>query len=165
MNEIWKTIPRFNGYYEASNLGNIRSLYYNGGLRKKPKNRILRHRKDDYVDINIFGKKYLVHILVWEAFNGVIPDGYECNHINQVRHDNRLDNLNLLTRKENINWGDGNLRRSKTILQYSLDGTFIKKWDSQLDIQRCLGISQTNISACCNGRRATSHGFIWHFDK
>ena len=45
----------------------------------------------------------LVHRLIWETFIGEIPDGYEIDHINTIRTDNRLDNLRLVTHKENCN--------------------------------------------------------------
>ena len=44
-----------------------------------------------------------VHRLVWETFNGVIPDGYQIDHINTIRDDNRLENLRCVTRKDNMN--------------------------------------------------------------
>lgn len=55
---------------------------------------------------NIKCKK--LHRLVWETFNGPIPDGYEINHKNEIRNDNRLENLELLTHKENLNYGNHN---------------------------------------------------------
>lgn len=55
----------------------------------------------DYVSIG--GKAKLLHRLMWESFNGEIPDGMEIDHINTIRTDNRLDNLRLATPKENRN--------------------------------------------------------------
>lgn len=62
---------------------------------------------------------YQVHRLVWEAFNGKIPDGMQVNHINEIKDDNRLENLNLMTQKENINYGTA-LDRGAKKLTYSL---------------------------------------------
>lgn len=167
MIEIWKAIPSLNGWYEASNLGNIRSLYYNGGKRKKPRIRILRKRKDEYLDVHIFKKHYLVHLLVWEAFNGPIPKGMEVNHINEIRWDNRIDNLNLLTRKENINWGTGNEKRSKKIYEYNAEGILVKEWKSQIEAAKELNIAQGSISNNAHGktRFCTDKNGIKHYFK
>lgn len=163
-NEIWKDILGWEGRYQASNLGNIRSLCYNGGFRKTPKNLVLRMRKDGYTDVNLgCNCKKIVHILVWEAFNGPIPEGYEINHVNCIRHDNRIENLSLLTHYENTKWDHADWKRGKEILQYTLDGRFLGKWHSQKEIERYLGFSQKSISSCCTGRTKTSNGFIWKF--
>ena len=52
---------------------------------------------------------------------------------------------------------------SKKIIQYSKNGVFIKEWDSQMNVTRELGFSNSNISSCCNGALKTSSGFIWKF--
>ena len=55
----------------------------------------------DYLQVKINGKLYLVHRLVAEAFIGPIPEGYEVDHINRCRSDNRVDNLRIVTRSKN----------------------------------------------------------------
>lgn len=60
-------------------------------------------RKNGYCCVTVNYKTFYVHRLVWEAFNGEIPDGYEIDHKNTVRTDNRLENLRLTTPKENRN--------------------------------------------------------------
>lgn len=56
---------------------------------------------------------------------------------------------------------------SKVVYQYDLLGNFIKKWDCISDVQRCLNIIVTHITACCNGRQKTAGGYIWkrQFDE
>lgn len=110
--EIWKPVVGYEGLYEVSSEGRVRSLNY------KKQNRIQvlvqnYSRKYPYLLLCKDGKikTHLVHRLVWEAFNGPIPDGMQVNHINEVKTDNRLENLNLMTPKENINWGTGIERR------------------------------------------------------
>lgn len=61
------------------------------------------HQKNGYDYVSIDGKSKLLHRLMWETFNGEIPEGYEIDHLNTVRTDNRLENLRLTTPKENRN--------------------------------------------------------------
>lgn len=59
--------------------------------------------KNGYMHISINGKQVLMHRFIYEAFNGEIPEGYEIDHKNTVRDDNRLENLRIATPKENRN--------------------------------------------------------------
>lgn len=54
-----------------------------------------------YVRVNMPGKKYWVHRIIWEMHNGAIPEGMQIDHINHVRNDNRIENLRLVTIQEN----------------------------------------------------------------
>ena len=64
-----------------------------------------RKRKDGYLDVRVQTKlnHALVHRVIWETFVGEIPEGYQLDHINTVRDDNRLENLRVVTKKENMN--------------------------------------------------------------
>lgn len=120
--EIWKNIPGFEGYYQASNLGRVRSLdrkvrgkYGNIAVKK---GKILKPNKKRYgqVCLIVDGVRFypLVSHLVYSAFYGPIPEGMQVNHIDENPENNRLDNLNLMTPKENTNWGTGIRRRAAT---------------------------------------------------
>ena len=61
------------------------------------------HTTYGYKVINFNGRTYQASHIIWEAFNGEIPDGMEIDHINTVRNDNRLENLRVVTHKENCN--------------------------------------------------------------
>lgn len=174
MEEVWKPVLGYEGLYEVSNLGMVRSIFY----KRLKNNAILSPRKvgDGYLAVNLSKNKkknsLRIHRLVWEAFNGPIPKGMQVNHINEDKTDNRLENLNLMTPKENINWGTRNERSretktngelSKTVLQYSLSGEFIRDYPSASEAGRQLEKPNSSICRCCNGKLKTAYGFIWRY--
>ena len=169
--EIWKDIKGFEGFYQASNLGRIKSLERIDALGHKRKEKILKPRitRVGYylaaLTKQSIRKDYLVHRLIYEAFNGQIPEGYEVNHINEIKSDNRLSNLNLMTHKENINYGSRTEKCSKVVLQFDLNDNFIKEYPSTHQVERELGFAQGNIVSCCNGRCKTAYGFIWRYKE
>lgn len=168
--EVWKPIPWYEGLYWVSDLGRVKSLNYNHTGKEK----ILKpgkNGKSDYLYVVLCKggerKNCYVHRLVWISFNGPIPEGYEINHINEDKQDNRLENLNLLSRKANLNWGTHNRRiseaLSKMVEQHTLDGTHICTWFSARGLERELGYDQSYISACCLGKHKTAYGYIWKY--
>ena len=183
-NEIWKDIKGFEGIYQASNMGRIKSIERfrkgkNGSL-VPVKEKILKPKisHNGYYQVALFKNSkvrfYLVHRLVFEAFNVTIPEGLQVNHINEIKSDNRLENLNLMTPKENTNWGTGiercrnqriNGKKSKTVLQFTLEDILIKEYPSTKQVERELGFSQSNICDCCNGKQKTAYGYKWKYAK
>lgn len=187
MEEIWRDIPGYEGYYQASNLGRIRSLdrvvkHRCGGTAVK-KGKVLKLQKREqfnYVKylVGLTKDKYefrIVSRLVWSAFNGPIPDGMQVNHIDENPLNNNLDNLNIMSSKENCNWGTRNKRcaknntnhpgKSKTIVQFDLYGNFIREWESEKEIKRKLNYANSNISSCCCGHRNTAYGYVWKYKE
>lgn len=167
--EIWKDIPNYEGY-QVSNLGRVKSLERIDALGHRLKEKILKPQLNSrYYQVELckqsIGKKYYVHRLVWIAFNGQIPEGLQVNHINEVKTDNRLSNLNLMTAKENTNWGSRNERISKPVLQFTLDNILVKEFLSTIQIERELGFSCGNIVNCCKGRYKTAYGYIWRYKE
>lgn len=182
--EEWRDIPNYEGFYRVSNLGRVKSLERfrkgeNDSLASV-KERILKpsiNHKGYYQVIlckQSIKKKYYVHRLVWSAFNGQIPKNMQVNHINEIKSDNRLSNLNLMTAKENCNWGTGierctkkniNGKKSKTVLQYDLQDNLIKEFPSIMQAHRELGFSQGNINKCCKGKRKTAYGYKWRYKE
>lgn len=167
MNEIWRDVPGYEGLYQVSNLGNVKSLR---------RGKILKPRKSkDYLHVVLCkdGKEteFRVNRLVCSVFNGPIPPGLEVNHINEDKSDNRLSNLNLMTHKENINWGTG-VRRSaksrkgktyneKRVAQVGPDLKLIKIHSSLKNASDSTGAFVSNISACCKNKNKFAKGFHW----
>lgn len=120
MEEIWRDIPDYEGLYQASNLGRVRSLdrevNHNYGGKALKKGTILKPHPTsyDHRQVTLY-KDTKAHYLIlarviWETFNGPIPPGLQVNHIDENPANNALSNLNLMTPKENSNWGTRNQR-------------------------------------------------------
>lgn len=111
-------------------------------------------------------KTYYVHRIVFETFSGSpIPEGMQVNHINECKTDNRFENLNLMTPKENINWGSRNKRSAKTQSKQVgafKDGKLIITFSSTNEARRN-GFDQSAVCACCNGKRKTHKGYSWRY--
>ena len=114
------------------------------------------------------GQTVLSHRVVAKAFISNPGNLPEVNHKNERKDDNNALNIEYCTHCYNINFGTRTERvtkaNSKTVYQYSLDGTFIRDWPSVTEVQRQLGYCQTPIRECCYGKYKTSHGFIWSYD-
>ena len=114
---------------------------------------------------NLKVKKYLIHRLIWETFNGQIPEGYELNHLDEIPSNNRLSNLSLVTHKENINYGTRTEKCSKPVLQFTLDDILVKEYPSTKQVERELGFGQGNIVNCCKGKVKQVYGYIWRYKE
>lgn len=174
MEEIWKTVKDYEGLYEVSNLGRVKSL-----KRKWCKGQILKgspipNPKISYLGVSLSNIERLtkyIHILVYEAFVGQIPKGYDVHHKNHNPLDNRLENLELL--KESEHCKENNEKRikrviekcSKTVMQCELDGTIVKEYCSATEASKETKIPISLISRCCNGKRKTSGGYKWKYKE
>lgn len=183
-NEIWKDILGFEGLYQVSNLGRIKSLERfrkgkNGSL-VAVKEKILKPgiSHNGYYIVCLhkqsIQKPYYIHRLVFEAFNGQIPENMQVNHINEIKADNRLENLNLMTCKENLNYGTRNERAgkvlkngkcSKSVLQFTLDNILVKEYPSIKQVERETGFANQSICACCKGKLKQAYGYKWKYAK
>lgn len=170
MEEIWKDIEGYYGLYQVSNKGNVKSLERNvkgkNGSYYTVSERMLKPRKNRYgylyVHLHKEGKIkiMLIHRLVASAF--VQNDSLfntEINHKNEIKSDNRAENLEWCDRKYNCNYGTRNERRSKKVKCIDTG----KIYPTISDVHRQFGFSQGNISQCCNGKLKSAYGCRWEY--
>ena len=111
-------------------------------------------------------KDYYIHRVVYEAVSGnPILEGMQVNHISEDKMDNAFSNLNLMTPKDNTNWGTGIERatkaRSKQVGAYKND-ELVMTFQSSMEARR-QGFNQGAVSACCRGERKTYKGYTWKY--
>ena len=171
MKEIWKDIKGYEGLYQVSNKGNVKSLNYN----RTGEERILRPWVDnnEYLRVKLYRKgnckKLLVHRLVLMAFAPINNmDKFDVNHKDENKKNNNLDNLEWCDRSYNINYGTRNQKISKPIIQ--LDPTtnkVINIYRSAMEADR-QGFHHGSIAQCCKNRY-TKHspniyrGYKWQY--
>ena len=159
-------------------------IYEDGRIWSYKRNKFLKpHTKQDgykqvFLTDNLGKRKmYMVHRVVYETFSGEpIPSNMQCNHINECKSDNRFCNINLLTPKENINYGSGiersakarkNGKRSKQVGAFNKNGELVMTFPSTAECGR-QGFCQVAVAACCRNcysREGNNvyKGFEWRY--
>jgi hypothetical protein len=187
--EIWKDIEGYEGIYQVSNFGRVRSLDHEViKMSKHGKNtvfnikgRILKGTTNwaGYKMVNIRhidGKFFprMVHRLVAKAFVPGYMEGLQVNHIDENKQNNRYDNLEWVTSKQNNNHGFHIERATahckeerKAIIQMSLNGDFVAEYPHSRDAQKATGIHRWQIRKCCENkpRYKTAGGYRWRYKE
>ena len=185
MNEVWKDIEGYEGRYQVSNLGNVKSLNYGG--HGYAKNLVPKCNNSGRLWVELFadGKKKcaLIHRLVGVAFIPN-PNNYpQINHIDENPKNNQANNLEWCTGDYNIAYylerhpicskkrkpirsrstGKYKRRLGLKIHQMDINGNLIKEWPNSRAIATETGMSDWSISECCRGKRKTAYGYIWRY--
>ena len=176
MEEIWKDIQGYEGRYQVSNMGRVRRLTlpmktptgYHCHLKAKIRKPTL-DKTTGYMRLILTDghnkKSFNVHRLVAIHFvPGYKPELF-VNHKNEIRFDNRAENLEWCTPRYNLEYSDVSNRNKKAVCQYSSDGNFLRTFDSIKEAAIVIGVRPNNISCCCRGKYKKSAGYIWRFAK
>lgn len=172
MTEIWKSIAGYEGLYEVSTEGNVRSLKFG-------KTRILKPQDNGtgYLHVKLCKdgkvKNMRVHRLVAQAFLPNPLNLETVNHKDENKANNSASNLEWMSQADNNNYGThnqqiseanvNNPKKSKPVQQFDKHGKLIATFPSIIEASRQTEISDGSICQCCNGRRKSAGGFVWRY--
>lgn len=162
--EEWKNIKGYQGLYQVSNFGRVKSLNYNKTNKEKILigGKVSRGYKRVLLSKNGKTKNFLIHRLVYTAFVGNVQDGFQIDHRDNNPENNRLDNLQLLTVSENIKKiyiDNPNLRYVNATKIKCIETNQI--FSSQSEASRRLNLSCGNINSVLRGKRKKTKGYTF----
>lgn len=174
--EIWKDIAGYEGLYQVSNYGNVRSLSWS--RRGIVRNLYLKKQNRGYCHVELakdgIRKAFTVHRLVAEAFIPN-PNNYPTvNHKDEDKTNNAVTNLEWCTHSQNMGHTIAlhpekyhvkgrPYSRTKSVVQLSKDGKVLRVWDNLISIKHENGFNEGHIGECCLGKRKSAYGFKWQF--
>ena len=182
MKEVWKDIKGYEGLYQVSNLGRVKSLHQRA-IKRNSKIKINYEQilkpvigKNGYSTVTLYKKEnnnklknnYKIHRLVAESFLNNSQNFPQVNHIDENKQNNKLSNLQWVSSSQNNNHGTRNKRVAekmrKPVCQFDMDGNLVKIWWS-LNILKNYGFRIEKISEVCNNKkgRKSSGGFKWKY--
>lgn len=179
MKEIWKDIPNFEGLYQASNLGKIKTLEHTTTQKHWQGGTSHRHYKEHiikgsinsrgYINISLRDKNnkrksYLAHVIIAKTFLPTINNKNCVNHKDGNKLNNKVENLEWVNHKENTQHAiKNNLIKHNNFKMYDKNGKFIKKFDNYNEIEKYLNrnIHSDLIRRCVNKQRKSAYGYIW----
>lgn len=186
MKEIWKPVKNYEGWYEVSNLGRVRSVdrivTYSDGIKHLWKGQMMKLKKGNngYLQIGLSKNSkvnfFIVHRLVAQAFIQNPDNLPQVNHKDENKTNNCVSNLEFCSHSYNVNYGTRNKRVaekrlnspkfSKYVLQIDLEtNQIIAEYPSTMEAERQLKINRGGISNCCLRKRKTYKGFKWKYKK
>lgn len=175
--EIWKDIPGYEGYYQVSSFGRVRSLTrVVNGRTLSGKILSLHGLKNSYLHITLYKSNQkqtvLVHRLVGMVFVPGYKKGLDINHKDENKQNNHYQNLEFVTHSYNMAYGNRMAKSLETrkpnmkrVVQMNLDGEIVAMYDSVNDAARKNGYYNTPIWQCCKRKpkALTAYGYVWRF--
>lgn len=167
MTEVWKPVRNYEDCYEVSSLGRLRrsvNRFGNPSGRLLSPANALGYRRYTLCK-NRETRTFVAHRLLWEAFVGPIPEGLVMNHKNGIKHDNRLENLEVVTVAENTRHGFRVLGRPPS-LNPSPGSANGRARLTEADIPAIrLRLAQGEDMKRIAEDYSVNHGTIWHIAK
>lgn len=167
--EQWLDIPGYEGLYQISNFGRVKSFYFKNPRILKP------HKVKGYSNVELYKnkkkKQFYIHRLVMENFCPIENmNVLDVNHKDEEKSNNHISNLEWMTHKDNLNYGSRaekarmkmqgkNSSRSKKVRCIEKDVIY----EALREAERQLGIPATNISKACKGKIKTAGGYHWEY--
>lgn len=189
MEEIWKDIDGYEKEYQISNCGRIKSKYKIDRFGRVYEERMIKphkqHRGDNqYINVTLskdgIKKRYYVHRLVMKNFNEDYEESLQVNHKDGNKENNKINNLEMVTKSENIKHSYRTLGRkkpkgllgikgydnktSKLVIQYDINGKIINKYGSANQASIITGIDYSTIKQVCRGIGKTAGGYYWKYE-
>lgn len=173
MKEDWKDIAGYEGLYQISNLGRVKS--FRQGKRNGAKDETflkLSLNANGYPQVTLYRSpsdrhKFLVHRLVAQAFLANPDNLYAVNHIDENPQNNRVTNLEWCTISYNNAYGTAKIRHSITsgqrVQQFTLNGVLLATYESLHIASEITGVEKHAIKDCCSGHSQTGHGYVWRY--
>lgn len=172
-NEEWRDVRGFEGSYQVSNMGRVRSLDRYDGLGRLIKGMMLNpsiNKGRGYLRVSFSDghrnfKHYEVHRLVALHFVPGYQEGLVVNHKNEIKTDNRADNLEWCTYQYNINYSDVVAWKRKEVYQYDLQGNFIAKHKCCANVEKMFGTYQgAMVHVMYESKTKIWKGYRWSYE-
>lgn len=174
--EIWKPVQGFEGLYEVSNMGRVRSVDKYDAIGRFYRGKVLSPKKGTgYLHVILWKERtqtsVYIHRLVAFAFPEICGewfDGAQVNHKNEITSDNRAENIEWVPVSYNLTYGTRlnriTAKTKKRVAQIDLETKkTMKTYKSQSEAAKAVGCKQGGISNCCLGKANTAGGYGWRF--
>ena len=149
-----KDVKNYEGLYAVTPEGEVYS--YKSKKFLKP-----FYNTKDYLKVALFkngkSKQFFVHRLVAEAYIPNPDNLPQVDHIDNDKNHNHINNLQWITNRDNCRKS-----KNKPILQFDLNGNFVKEWECTADVGKEV---RHNIRHCLKGRTKTAYNYIWKYKE